>query len=117
MHPTRISVMSKSSENESNPVRLSPLRRWEALRPGQQLRRSYVASFVVLLVFHIALSLMYHRITIPRAIGYAFFESMFVAGFVTLATQGELARRRDHETVTVLKDPELDSSYDPDIQP
>jgi hypothetical protein len=73
------------------------LARWEALSAGQQLRRSYVTSVVVLLVFHLALVAAFHRITVPRAISYAIFESIVVAGLVTIATQGELARRRDAE--------------------
>jgi len=86
--------------------------RWEALRPGKQLRNSFITAFVVLLAAHIGLVIAFHRITIGRALGYALFEGFLVAGFVTLATQGELARRRDREIITTLAPPDADLEDD-----
>jgi hypothetical protein len=73
------------------------LARWEALPPRTQFFGSYAVSFVVLLAAHIAFALTYHRITVLRGISYAVFEALVVAGLVTLATQGELIRRREAE--------------------
>lgn len=69
------------------------MRRWESLPPGSQLRRSYVASVVVLALVHLGLVAAFHRITWVRAISYAVFESILVAGAVTIASQAERARR------------------------
>lgn len=71
----------------------SLVRRWEALPPGAQLRRSYLASVLVLAAIHMALVVAFHRITVVRAVSYAVFEAIIVAGAVTLATQAERARR------------------------
>lgn len=76
------------------PLHENPLlARWESLSAGQQFRRGWVAAIVVLGLIHIPFILT-ENITILMAIGYAVFEGFMVAGLVTLATQGEIARRR-----------------------
>lgn len=67
---------------------------WEGLRPGRQARYAFPVIFVILLAVHVA---FFHRITIARSVGYAFFEGLLATGLLVLATQGELARRRAAE--------------------
>lgn len=73
------------------------VRRWEELPVRLQFFGAYAAGFLAIFGLHLAL---FTRITAWRALGYALFEAILLAGLVVLATQSELARRRganDHE--------------------
>lgn len=70
--------------------------RWESLSPGHQFRWGYLASVIVLAIFHlggIAIG-VFPNLHVGLACFYAVSEGLLLAGVLVLATQGELARRR-----------------------
>lgn len=68
--------------------------RWEAIAARRQLLLASAAIFLVLAVAHLGLVAAFHRITVVRAVLYAFLEAPVLALAVVFATQVEVHRKR-----------------------